>query len=510
MKRSRAMFFNLIIMTLTTLLIRFVGMAFSVYVSRRLGAYGVGLYTLIVSVGAFALTFATSGVNLAATRLTAEAIGRGSDSGIRCAMRKCIAYSLCFGFAATAGLAILAKPVSLHVLKNAECIVPLRIMAISMPCISLSSALYGYFTARRRVIKSAAGQIFEQFVKICATVVLIAILSPRGAGYACIAVVAGGVIAEVSSFVFSYVLYRVDLKRHVGRDGPGDKKALRKLFDIALPIALTTYVRSGLLTVEHLLIPWGLKRSGKSAKKAIASYGVLHGMALPIVLFPQTLMTAFASLLVPEISECMARGEEERIDRIVSRVIQASLCFSCGVAGIMLCYADLLGEAIYANREAGAMIRMLAPLVPVMYLDHVVDGMLKGLGEQLYSMKVNIADAAASVVLVYFLVPVLGVNGYVYVIIVMEIVNASFSLARLLSRARIRITPVKWLIKPLACVAGATAAVSAAVRLMPLPGRVSEAAIAVTLSSAAYYALLRLTGGISSGDVKWLKSSVKR
>ena len=62
MKRSRAMFFNLIIMTLTTLLIRFVGMAFSVYVS---------VHTLLVSVGAFAFTFAHSGVNLAATRLTA-------------------------------------------------------------------------------------------------------------------------------------------------------------------------------------------------------------------------------------------------------------------------------------------------------------------------------------------------------------------------------------------------------------------------------------------------------
>ena len=505
------MFCNLIIMTASTLLIRFVGMAFGVYVSRSLGAYGMGVYTLITSVGAFAVTFATSGVNLAAARLTAEAMGRGSDAAIRRALKRCIAYSLCFGIAASVGLLALSGPVSNKILGDTECILPLRVMSLSLPCVSLSSALYGYFTARRRVIKSAAGQIFEQAVKIFATVWLIGMLSPRGVKYACVAVIGGGVIAEASSFVFSYVMYRVDLKRHVGREGDPDRATTRKMLDIALPVALTTYVRSGLLTVEHLLIPWGLKRSGRSPGVALASYGVLHGMVLPVVLFPQTLMTAFAGLLVPELSECEARGEKERIDRIAARVIQTSLCFSCGVAGILARYADLLGRAVYANAEAGGMIRALAPLIPVMYLDHVVDGMLKGLGEQIYSMKVNIADASMSVILVYLLVPRTGVAGYILIIILMEVVNASLSLMRLLSRTDVRVRPVKWVLKPLICVVGATAGSSLLLRALPaaIPEPVAATA-AVCVSAAAYAVLLRLTGGISREDVEWFRRSVKK
>ena len=504
------MFYNLILMTATTIIMRFVAISFNVYVTNKLGAYGMGVFTLITSVGGFAVTLATSGINLASTRMTAEAMGRGSEKAVRQAMRKCLIYALGFGCAAALGLALLAGPISIGILDDPDCTVPLRIMSVSLPCISLSSAMYGYFNAQRRVVKSAAAQMFEQTVKIGVTVAAISALAPRGTKYACIAVIAGGTVSECASFIFSFIMYRIDLARHVGKNGEDYPRVSRSLFGIALPIAFTAYVRSGLVTVEHLLIPWGLKRSGNSSERALASYGVLHGMVFPVILFPMTVMSAFAGLLVPELSECQARGEEERIEHVVSRVFQAALAFSCGCAGIMLCFSDLLGEAIYHNPESGTLIKILAPLIPVMYLDHVVDGMLKGLGEQLYSMKVNIADALASVVLVYFLVPAFGVYGYVFIVIAMEIINASLSTARLIFVAPVEIEPVKWLVKPLLCVAGATSAVSVAVRVLPdFPGAAPEAVFCVAASALLYCLLLRMTGGVSASDVAWLKRAVK-
>ena len=251
MKRSKAMFYNLLIAVATTVFMRFVAVSFNVYVTNKLGAYGVGVYSLITSVGAFAVTLATSGVNLAATRLTAAAIGKGSDAAVRQAMRKCVIYSLSFGVSASIGLFLLAGPVSVKILHDADCIMPLRIMSLSLPCISLSSAMYGYFTAERRVIKSSAAQIFEQFVRIGATVLLIGALSPKETKYACVAVIAGGTISEVVSFLFSFVMYRLDLAKHVGKTGKRDVNVTGKLLGTALPIAFTTYVRSGLVTVEH-------------------------------------------------------------------------------------------------------------------------------------------------------------------------------------------------------------------------------------------------------------------
>lgn len=505
------MFYNLLLMTATTLLMRFVGVAFNVYITNKIGALGIGLFSLVMSVGGFAVTFATSGVNLAATRLTAEAIGRGSDLAVRQAMKRCLIYSLCFGLAGSLGLLALSKPIALGLLKDARCIIPLRLFSVSLPCISLSSAMSGYFTAQRRVVKSAAAQFFEQLVKILVTVYTVGLLAPRGIEYACIAVILGSMIAELSSFVFTYVMYRLDLAKHVRSSGEGEARVTRRMLGIALPIAFTTYVRSGLVTIEHLLIPWGLKRSGSSVERALSSYGTLHGMVFPIILFPQAVLSAFAGLLVPEVSECAARGEKARIEHISSRVMQSALAFGVGVSGIMLCYSSLLGRAIYNSDEAGVLIQVLAPLIPVMYLDHVVDGMLKGLGEQLYSMRVNIVDAAMSVVLVRLLVPMLGIYGYVMIVIVMELINASLSISRLLMRTPVRVEIGKWILKPLICIFGATSVTGILVSFVT-PGTFTpagDAIISVGICAVVYFIFLRLTGGISAQDIRWFRSAVR-
>lgn len=505
------MFYNLLIMTATTLLMRFVGVTFNVYITNRIGSLGIGLFTLVMSVGGFAVTFATSGVNLAATRLTAEAMGRGDELAVRQAMRRCIIYSLCFGITASVGLLLLSKPIALCILKDERCILPLRLFSVSLPCISLSSAMNGYFTAQRRVIKNAATGFFEQFIKITVTVYAVGILAPKGIEYACVAVILGGMTAELSSFVFTYVMYKRDLKKHNRRSGLGDATLTRKLFGIALPIAFTTYVRSGLVTVEHLLIPWGLKKQGSSVERALSSYGMLHGMVFPIILFPQAVLSAFAGLLVPEVSECMAAGEYARIERISSRVIQSALAFGIGVSGIMLCYSSLLGQAIYQSDEASAFICLLSPLIPVMYLDHVVDGLLKGLGEQLYCMRVNITDAAMSVLLVWLFVPISGIYGYIMIVIAMEIVNTALSLIRLMSRVNVRVELGKWIVKPLLCIIGATS-LSGILTTVITPGSLGvavDAFISVSVCALIYFILLRILGSVSRDDIRWFRSAIR-
>ena len=84
--------------------------------------------------------------------------------------------------------------------------------------------------------------------------------------------------------------------------------------------------------------------------------------------------------------------------------------------------------------EAGMYIRRLAFLVPFMYIDTVTDALLKGLGEQLYCMKVNMADAFVSLVLVVILTPTMGLGGYVLSMYACEIMNLGLSVYKLWDR----------------------------------------------------------------------------
>lgn len=88
------------------------------------------------------------------------------------------------------------------------------LICIALPAISMSSAINGYFTAVRRVYKTACSQFFEQIVKIAVTAYLISFFLPSGLEYACLCLILGDVISEVASFVLSYFLYVWDLREN--------------------------------------------------------------------------------------------------------------------------------------------------------------------------------------------------------------------------------------------------------------------------------------------------------
>ena len=125
------------------------------------------------------------------------------------------------------------------------------------------------------------------------------------------------------------------------------------------------------------------------------------------------------------------RGDGALIRRTVSKLIKRSLLFSTLAAAALFSLAGALSGAVYGSDEAAVYIRLLAPLVPVMYTDMVVDGCLKGLGQQVWSMGINIFDAALGAALVWLLLPVGALDAYIGIIYADELINFVLSAARL-------------------------------------------------------------------------------
>jgi stage V sporulation protein B len=455
---------NTLLLTLTSLIMRTVGVYFNVYLTGRLGADGMGLFTLTGSVYGLAVTLATSAVTLASTRLVSEAMGESVDgkereSGrILAAMKVCIGYSLFFGTLAGGILLLLSAPIGRVILSDDRTIPSLQLLAISLPFVALTSALSGYFTAVRRVSKNAVTMIFEQGLRIGSTMLLLTLFTSGGLEKACLWVVAGGVIGNLFSFLYCFVLYLLDLRKfHRKQTADTDEIApmRKKLLGIALPVAFSSYLRQGLVTLEHLLIPWGLKKKGDSQTGALATYGIMQGMALPVVMFPYAFLSPFCNLLIPEVAEKRAAGDTVGVQEITRRVFRFVLAMGIGTAGIFLCLSSELGRVVANSREASIYIRLLAPLVPIMYLDTAVDSILKGLDEQLFCMRVNILDSALSVLVVLVLLPRVGIYGYIIEIFACELINASLSVMRLMQVLEVKLSPLM-LIKPVAAIFAAT------------------------------------------------------
>ena len=427
---------------------RTIGMFFNVYISNKIGTEAVGIYQLIMSVYMFAITLANSGISLATTRIVSEQDAFGMDAGIKKAMRKCLTYSLVMGCLAGVLLFSFSSFIATYYLHSKISSIPLRILAFSLPFLSLSSCMNGYFSALRKVKKTVCAQVLEEFFKISLISFLLNCFMPSGLEYACISLVLGSTISEILSFLLLFFLFWLD-KKKLTASSYKDANYTKQILKIAMPISFTSYVRSGLSTLKQLLIPIGLEKSGLSCENALSSYGIINGMVMPLIMFPCSFISSFSSLLIPEFSYMNAKCETQKMNFILNRILKLCFIFSFLIMGIFWCFSEELNNIIYPNIDISFYIKLLCPLIVLMYIDNIVDSILKGLDKQVSVMGINIIDLISSICLIYFLLPWQGIKAYIIVLFASEIINGLLSLLLLIKHTNLKINFENWILKPL-------------------------------------------------------------
>lgn len=508
MKKVKKLFLNTLLLTGASFLMQTVSVSFNVYLNNKIGSVGIGLFQLIMTVYSMSIVFSCGGVRLASTRLTIDKLAIDNKASAKNIMNCCIKYALTVSATIASALFFGAEFISKNWLSDLRAVEPLKILAFCLPFISMSSALKGYFVAVRTVYKTAAVEGFEQIVKITIVVITLSRMMEKGIEYACIAIVFGMCVAEIVSFFCLFFLYRISKTAYKSKTDVKPMQNLMKLLRIAVPDAVGSCCRSVLLTIEHLLIPVGFKKAGSSAEQALSVYGIIHGMVFPILLYPSAILVSLSGLLVPEIAECNALNQTKHIEYIIKRVLHITVIYAICVSTVLYSFSQSLSIVIYHKQECAQYIELLSVLVPVMYLDMSVDGILKGLNQQFYSMRYNIFDSALCVVLVYFLLPRFAVKGYIFVLFASEIINFFLSLRRLIVVTKVRLDIIKSLIKPCICAVFSIALIKAAIKMTGFLNIFSAPSviIMITIIVIVYFAALFIFSSITYKDVKWFKS----
>lgn len=175
------------------------------------------------------------------------------------------------------------------------------------------------------------------------------------------------------------------------------------------------------------MVPRGLRLYGLGAAASLSGYGIVHGMALPAVLFPSFLLLALTELLVPAITQAQMRHQKERIFYLVGKVRKSTALYAVCCSTLLSVLSAPIATHIFHTADAAVYIRILAPLLPIMNLDTITDGCLRGLGRQNSVMVINILDAALGVMLVWLLLPRFGLRGYIAMIWMTECGNLLLS-----------------------------------------------------------------------------------
>lgn len=446
--KKRRFIINAAIMTGTGLLTRTLGMGFRVYMSNTIGSNGIGLFQLICSIYYFCVTFSTSGITLIATRSATESFARGEHGRGRRYITLCLYTALGLSLASASILYIFSNQICAYILGDIRAALSLRVMAIGFPFLALSACFRGYFFARRKAYITASEQLMEQISEIVLFACIVGFLAPMGIEYACCAVAIGSTGAEFLSFLYTYILYRRDVKK-LNLSKSDGKGFFGKAISIGIPVTLSSTVRTGLSAAENVLIPRGLTSYGHSVNDSLSKYGIIAGMALPLLTFPSAFLLSFSTLMIPELTDAVATLRKNSIRHMTEKVLRFAFLFSVPAATVFFFFAQPIGEMLFSEREVIPYIQVLAPIVPLFYLDSVIDGMLKGLNEQLHYLSYNIIDSAIRVAIITVLLPVWGITGLIVVYFISGILNTGLSLMRLIKVAEVRFDIVNWVVKPL-------------------------------------------------------------
>lgn len=415
-------FINGCILTITAFIMRAVSMAFNIYVSNKIGAEAVGVFGLVMSVYLFFVTFATSGLSLACTYLVSEKFAKNEYSGGVKVVKNCTSFGILLGLASSAILTFLANIISTKWLNNQISPIPFYLIAIGLPFIAFSAVINGYFSAVRKAYKSAFSQVIELSIKIFISIFLLKFYPISSVEIICIYLIMADVISEVFSGILLFVLYKFDIRNYLKR-----KISLTNfkkiIFKITLPVSITSYIRSGLSTFKQFIVPNRLLMFGLPYGIALSEYGKITGMALPVIMFPIVFISSFSSLIVPEFSSLLAKGYKKRIITVTNKIFLITSLFSIIVTIFLLIFANDISLSIFQNIDCAKYIKLLSPLVLFMYLDNIIDNMLKGLNKQFQVMFCNIVDLILSICILYFLLPEIGITGFVISIYISEIFN---------------------------------------------------------------------------------------
>lgn len=393
----------------------------------------MGRLQLVLTAGGFALTLGISGARAACMNLTAAQRGLGRPA----AMKRAIVLSLtyCALLSAFAGVLLFcgAETLAAKWIRDADAAPALRLTGICVPLHCTVAVLYGCFTARGRIRPLVITELAEQAVDILVTLAALQLWAGSDFSRIGTAVIGGSAAGAICSLCILGAQLLRDL-RPIANDGT---RMLRPLLHLAVPLALSDYLRSGLDTAEQFLIPYGLRRAGGSYERSMTDYGTICGMVFPVLMFPSVLFLSLSDLLLPELSGSKARGERQRIRRVAASCLQCGFVFSAVIAGLLFLLGPQLGELLFRSRSAGAYLRAFSPLVLFLYTDRLVDGMLKGLGEQVACVRYNTVTSFLDVTLLLVLLPRLGVTGFFITFTLTHLLNLGLSLRRLCRSAQI-------------------------------------------------------------------------
>lgn len=385
---------------------RAIGFVFRIFLSRVLGAEMLGVYQIAMSFFMVFLTIIASGLPLVISKEVAKSVERKNEQDIAKVAMAGLVITLVLSAVLCIVVYLLRNFVGV-VFTDKRC---LHILLVLMPGV-LFSAPYIAFRAvwwgEKRFFLLGVTELFEQVVRVILFIIVLGFgfMGLDSAGLAA----ASFTIACVVSAIAVVVIY-LKLRRATKQDRRSKNSFYKSIIASAAPITGVRVIGSIAVPIISVILPLRLVAAGWTASQAIAQYGIMVGMTLPLLTIPGTIISALSTALVPELSGLRQSGDIAAVHRRVA----GSLRFTLFIVFLMLPAFIAVGEGVgiflYDNALSGIYLVQMAWVMIPLALSQITNAILNSLGAEMKALKNYVFGSVALFACVWFMPAVIGVT----------------------------------------------------------------------------------------------------
>ncbi|MHC6179760.1 stage V sporulation protein B [Clostridium sp. JNZ X4-2] len=413
MKRERFLKSTLILIC-SNLITSIFAFIFSIILSRKLGAEGMGLYGLIMPVYDLFICLISGGMVTAISKVAAVYFGKDDFNNLNRSIDISLTFNSLLATFVVCMIFINAPYISTKIIYDTRATHALQVMCPAIFFISLSSILKGYFYGISEMKIPAFIDISEKFLRIVIITLLISSLSLKDVNGTVTAAYITLTLGEFISFSILYIMYKIK-KGKFGFNLSNTEDKLQLLFNvlvISFPLCLNGFLSTSLSALSTLIVPRRLVASGIEYNMALSMIGKFNGMAVNIIFLPVTIITSMSIVLIPDLSEKLNKKNYWAIQKRISQIIKISLIL--GVLTMIVCIglSDYLGELFYKRYDLDPYIKFAALSAPIIFVSISTFGILNGIGKQKIILRNSLISSVMDVVLVYILTGIPQINIY--------------------------------------------------------------------------------------------------
>lgn len=430
-KKPHPLIFGTILLTATGLLSRVIGFFYRIYLSRLFGEEGMGIYQLLNPVLSLSFALTAAGCQTAISKLVAEQTAREKRPSLR-PLAVGMSISMPLSLLCCLIIWLMADIIAVALLKEPRTADMLRILSFSVPLSAVHACVNGYFYGIKKAGVPSVSQLLEQITRVGCVYIVSAYYLSHGSTPSISVAVFGLTVGEFFSMLWSFaaIWHCLPGRRQPVSISPAHRQKppatsygslYGKLLAMVLPLTANRIVLNLLQSIESVSIPARLRVYGYDNTTALSVYGVLTGMAMPFIFFPNALTSSVAVLLLPMISESYALGDIKAVKRYTLRTVKY-----CGLMGfaclcIFVFFGQWAGTTLFNSPLSGYFITTLGFICPFLYLDTTLSSVLQGLGMAGHIFVMNVACLLLRLGFVFLAVPRFGIAGYLWGLLVSQL-----------------------------------------------------------------------------------------